>query len=430
MRPFYQILTNTLFVSVFNATVWFAITFYSYLQTQSVMVTGFIGGIYLVATALSGFWLGSLVDHYRKKTVLILSSVFSLAVYLLSFIVYISVPTDTFKDQASPLLWLFVILLLLGVIAGNVRNIVMPTLVTMLIPEEGRAKANGLVGTVGGSAFLVTSVISGVLVGHSGMYWVLILAMVINFAAIIHLGLLHLEEHHIAKSADEPRRIDIKGTMQIIHTIPGLFALILFATFNNFLGGVFMALMDPYGLSLISVEAWGFFWGILSTGFIVGGLLISRWGLGRNPLRTLLMVNVAMWVLGSVFTVNSSIILLGICMYAYMLLVPFAEASEQTLLQKVVPYERQGRVFGFAQSVEQAASPLTAFLIGPLTQLFFIPLMTDGAGADLIGSWYGTGQERGIALVFTITGIIGLCVTILAIRSKYYPQLSQRYLNA
>ena len=64
-----------------------------------------------------------------------------------------------------------------------------------------------------------------------------------------------------------------------------------------------------------------------------------------------------------------------------MILVPYAEAAEQTILQKVVPYERQGRVFGFAQSVEQAASPLTAFLIGPLTQFVFIPFMTDGAGA-------------------------------------------------
>ena len=38
-------------------------------------------------------------------------------------------------------------------------------------------------------------------------------------------------------------------------------------------------------------------------------------------------------------------------------------------------------MFGFAQSVEQAASPLTAFLISPLAQFAFIPYMTDGRGA-------------------------------------------------
>jgi MFS transporter, DHA3 family, multidrug efflux protein len=82
-----------------------------------------------------------------------------------------------------------------------------------------------------------------------------------------------------------------------------------------------------------------------------------------------------------------------------MFLLPYAEAAEQTVLQQVVPFERQGRVFGFAQSVEQAASPLTAFLIGPFTQLVFIPFMTTGTGAEVIGPWFGTGATRGIALV-------------------------------
>ncbi|WP_199275553.1 hypothetical protein [Sinorhizobium americanum] len=92
-----------------------------------------------------------------------------------------------------------------------------------------------------------------------------------------------------------------------------------------------------------------------------------------------------------------------------------------------MPLERQGRVFGFAQSVEQAASPLTAFLIGPLTQFVVIPFMTDGAGADAIGGWFGTGPARGIALVFTLAGAIGVVVTILALRSPYYRRLSTVY---
>ncbi len=117
-------------------------------------------------------------------------------------------------------------------------------------------------------------------------------------------------------------------------------------------------------------------------------------------------------------------------MFIYLCVVPFIQASEQTIIQKVVPAERQGRVFGFAQSVEQAAAPLTAFLIGPLTQFFFIPFMTKGAGVHLIGRWFGTGPDRGIALVFTVTGIIGLYATILAQNSKYYKMLSHQYISS
>jgi DHA3 family multidrug efflux protein-like MFS transporter len=122
--------------------------------------------------------------------------------------------------------------------------------------------------------------------------------------------------------------------------------------------------------------------------------------------------------------------LMAIGLYVYMLLVPFVEAAEQTVLQKVVPYERQGRVFGFAQSVEQAASPLTAFLISPVAQFVFIPFMTTGAGAEAIGSWFGTGMDRGIALVFMICGVLGLIMTTYALNSRFYRQLSARYLSS
>ena len=85
----------------------------------------------------------------------------------------------------------------------------------------------------------------------------------------------------------------------------------------------------------------------------------------------------------------------------------------------------QGR--GFAQSIEQAASPITAFLIGPLTQFIVIPFMTDGAGAAAIGDWFGRGPERGIALVFTIAGLVGFVVTLIALNSPQYRQLSNAY---
>ncbi|GAA3157997.1 hypothetical protein [Nonomuraea salmonea] len=80
-RTFYQLLGNTVLVSVVNSTAWFAITFYVYLQTRSVFATGVISGIFLVMTALSGIWFGSLVDHHAKKTMMQASALASLLLY-------------------------------------------------------------------------------------------------------------------------------------------------------------------------------------------------------------------------------------------------------------------------------------------------------------------------------------------------------------
>jgi MFS transporter, DHA3 family, multidrug efflux protein len=409
-------------------TVWFALIFFIFLETRSVFATAVCSGIYLTIVALSGFWLGSIVDHNKKKKVMLGSSIVSLLIYVIGLAIFLTAPEGTFKDPTSLRLWLLVVLLLAGVIAGNLRTIAIPTVVSLLVPLENRDKANGLTGTATGVSFLVVSVISGLLVGFGGMHIVLSFAIGMSLLAIAHLLTVTVPEKEIVHTAENQKKVDLKGTYKVVRGIPGLFALILFTTFNNFLGGVFMALMDAYGLSLVSVQVWGLLWGVLSCGFIVGGLVIAKWGLGRNPLRMLFITNIVIWSISSVFTIIPSIVLLAIGMFIYICFVPVIEATEHTIIQKVVPHERQGRVFGFAQSVEQSASPFMAFLIGPIAQFIFIPFMTTGAGVALIGEWFGTGPDRGIALVFTIAGIIGLTVTFIAFRSASYRLLSRQYL--
>lgn len=291
-------------------------------------------------------------------------------------------------------------------------------------------------GTANGVAFLVASIFSGLVIGFLGMFWMLVMALALTVLTLGHLWFLPIpRQPHPEKLSGSGEghpahaEVDIRGTIQAIQLVPGLFGLIFFHTFNNFLGGVFMSLMDAYGLLLVSVQVWGILWGVLSLAFIAGGLLIAKVGLGKNPLRTLFLCNITMWLICCVFTLQASIVLLAVGMFIWLCLIPAVEAAEQTILQKVVPPERQGRVFGFAQSVEQAASPVTSFLIGPVAQWVFIPFMTTGAGVNLLGPWFGVGTDRGLALLFTVAGMLGLLMTMLAMRSSAYRLLSARYQN-
>ena len=134
--------------------------------------------------------------------------------------------------------------------------------------------------------------------------------------------------------------------------------------------------------------------------------------------------NLVNWTVCSVFALRSSIVLVTLGMVVWLLLIPVIEAAEQTILQRSIPYERQGRVFGFAQLVENAASPLTAFLMAPVAEAVFMPFMAEGLGADWIGSWFGTGPARVIALMFTLAGLIGVVVTAIAWASRSYRRLA------
>jgi DHA3 family multidrug efflux protein-like MFS transporter len=429
MTDFYQILANNLVANITNFTVWFAVTFWIYLETKSVFATGMIAGMYLVLTAVCAMWFGSLVDHYSKKKAMQGSSLASFLLFAVALTAHLLAPEGSFTNVGSPTLWLFILLVMLGVIAGNLRNIALPALVTQIVPENRRDRANGMVGLATGIGALFTSALSGFLVSQVGMRGVLGLALVLTTIALVHLLPIHIDvsEEDPGASRRQSKRVDIKGTIVAVRAVQGLFALIFFSTFNNLLGGIFIALMDPYGLSLMNVQEWGLMWALVSCAFILSGILINKTGLGENPLRTLLFVNTISWAAASIFTIQSSIPLLIAGCFVFLLLGPYAEAAEHTTLQKVVPFDRQGRVFGFAQSIELAASPLMAFLIGPLTQFLVIPFMTSGVGADMIGDWYGRGPERGIALVFTVSGLIGVGATLIAFRSGYYRQLSEIY---
>lgn len=428
MKNFYQVLVNTLIANVTTSFLWFCLTFWVYLETKSVLATAIIGGAYMLFVSLTSIAFGTFVDHHKKKYVMQVSTMVALASFVIAGMMYLAFPKETLLQLGNVWFWLFITIVLAGSVVENARNIALSTTVTLLVPEKIRDRANGMVGTVGGVSFLVTSVFSGLVIGFLGMGWALSIAIILMALAAIHLHYVDIPEERLEHDPELTKKVDLKGSIAAIRVVPGLAGLIVFTTFNNLLGGVFMALMDPYGLSLMSVQAWGLLWGVLSTGFIVGGLIVSVRGLGRRPLFTLLAINVVMWAICILFPLKSTIPFLAAGMFAYMCLIPFVEAVEQTIIQRVVPLKRQGRVFGFAQMIESASMPLMAFLIGPIAEFLIIPSMRpDGWLHTTIGPWFGTGDVRAIALVFIIAGSVGLVATLLAFLSRSYRHLSQHY---
>jgi len=383
----------------------------------------------MLLVAISSLFFGTLVDQHRKKNVMVASGLFTLVTYLIAGAVFVLTPAGALLDWTGPFLWIFASIILIGSVVENMRNIALSTTVTLLVPKEKYANANGLVGTVQGLGFLVTSVFSGLSIGFLGMGWTLAIALIATFIATVHLVFfVKIPEEEIAHDPDlASKKIDIEGSIAAIKVVPGLFGLIIFSTFNNFIGGIYMALMDPYGLTLFSVQVWGIVLGLTSTGFIIGGIIIAKRGLGKKPLRTLLVANIVMATIGILFGIREFWILYALGIFLYMLLIPIIEATEQTIIQSVVPLKRQGRVFGFAQSFEAAASPITAILIGPIAQFWVIPYMNSSQGQSQLGWLLGSGDARGIALLFVIGGFIMLVAALLAFKTRSYKVLSQFY---
>src|SRR5690606_39093721 len=116
--------------------------FWVFLETGSVIAMSAMAGIYTATIALSGVFLGSLVDRYPKKNVMLLSSAGSLGLYAIAGTLFFTTPPEVFADPSSARLWALIVLTLFGALAGNLRGIALLTLVTIMVPEETRDKAN------------------------------------------------------------------------------------------------------------------------------------------------------------------------------------------------------------------------------------------------------------------------------------------------
>ena len=426
-RIFLHVLINTAVANITTSFLWFALTFWIYAETRNVIATGVIGGAYMLFVSLFSMFFGTLVDRFRKKAVMVWATLGALAVFMLDSAFFFAVGEAGIVDLRQPWFWIFAVVMLAGAVVEQLRNIALSTTVTLLVPDEKHANANGLVGTVQGLAMLITSVFSGLSVGFLGMGWTLVIGVTALALTTIHLMLLKIPEREIVRSEQQVKWVDIRGGWLAVLAAPGLLALVLFTTLNNLVGGVYMALMDPYGIDLFGVQGWGVWFAVASTGFIVGGSIIAATGLGKKPIRTMLLVAVWIGFVGALFAIREWGWLFILGCWLYMAFVPAVEAAEQTVIQRVVPYEKQGRVFGFAMTFEAASAPITSLLIAPIAELWIIPYMRGGAGQARWEWLLGEGQSRGIALIFLVAGLACVVLALAAFLTPQYRTLSRQY---
>ena len=117
MKTYFQLLGNSLITTITNTFVWFSVSFWAYLKTGSVITTSVMSGIFLVSVAVSGFWFGSIVDHYKKKTAMIISNIATLIFFSIAFFYFLLMDETTLTSITNPHFWIFIILILFGVVS-------------------------------------------------------------------------------------------------------------------------------------------------------------------------------------------------------------------------------------------------------------------------------------------------------------------------
>ena len=92
MRTFLHVLVNTAAANITTSYLWFALTFWVYLETRSVLATAFIGGSYMLLIAVVGVPFGTWVDRTRKKRVMVVAQLVTTAAFALAVSLYLVTP--------------------------------------------------------------------------------------------------------------------------------------------------------------------------------------------------------------------------------------------------------------------------------------------------------------------------------------------------
>src|SRR5687768_11857798 len=108
MDVFRRLLVNTLLSGVTSSFLWFALTFWVFLETRSVVTTGVIGGAFSISSAVLGPFFGTYVDRHRKHHAMVVTTVGSVVSFSVATTVFVLVDAEDLLRLTSPWFWVLV----------------------------------------------------------------------------------------------------------------------------------------------------------------------------------------------------------------------------------------------------------------------------------------------------------------------------------
>lgn len=282
-------------------------------------------------------------------------------------------------------------------------------IVPLLVPKAQLGRANGLSQT-GNALGIIAPVIAGFLVGLVGVAGV----MAIDLATFVFAAAVFLWVR-IPRPAASAEGARARGSVfrqaafgwGYLRRHRGLFWLMMLFGLTNFFVASVSVLVMPLILSFTTVAVAGVLYGCGGAGMVAGGLAMSAWGGPKRRIHGVLGFMALGGLALALHSLAPSPLLIAFVAPLYLFTIPIVSGSSTAILQARVPSDVLGRVFATASMLARLSAPLAYFLAGPLADRVFEPAMAPGGAlAGSFGRWIGTGEGRGIALMFLISGVV------------------------
>jgi len=388
----------------------FAITIWAWQETgqaTTLALTGFFGFAPIV---LISPFAGALVDRLNRKLVMMLSD---LAAGLATIILLMLYVTDVLQ------IWH---LYVLGAFVGIFQAFQWPAYsaaITMMLEKKNYARANGMLQVAQSGSGVLAPILAGALIGFSDLFWVFTTDIVTFLFAIGTLLIIHVPQPEQSEEGKLGQGTFLKESgygFKYIWERPPLFWLQMVFFFVNLVGTFGFTVMAAMILArtnndtviLGSVQSAG------AIGGVMGGLLLSIWGGPKRRIHGVLLGMISISIFNSMLMgIGRSLTVWSIASFSGGFFVTILNGSNQAIWQAKVPPDLQGRVFSVRRLIAQITAPVAMLMAGPLADFVFEPAMTSGGLVrKVFGNIVGTGPGTGMAVMFLLSGTLGLIVGV------------------
>lgn len=382
-------------LSSFALAVWILQTTGSTTSYAGIFLSASLPGILFSPIA------GALVDRWDRRRVMLVSDAVAalgtLALFLLLF-----------AGRLEP--WQIYVTSAINALCASFQNPAYTAAITVLVPKSHYGRASGMVQMASAVAEVLAPALAGVLLVAIGARGVLAIDLATAAFAITTLAAVR-----IPRPAQSAEGAAARGTLwheaafgwRYIVARKGLLRLVLLFSVVNFATGTVVVLFTPLVMSLHGPEVTGVVLSLASSGMLLGAALMSAWGGPERRVRAIVACVCIQGITCLLAGFQPNVVLIVTAAFMFLFTVPVINACTQTIWQRKVAPDVQGRVFAVRRMIARIAIPLAYLLAGPLADNIFEPMLADGGAlASTVGHVIGVGTGRGIAFLYMVLGIL------------------------
>jgi len=404
LKNFYILLLGE-FISEFGSKMTsFALIMWAFEKSGSVMSASTLTFCTLLPSILLSFFAGSLIDGWNKKRIMLIANVIATIFSLITLILILN-------NQLN-ISYLYLINFTLGVVSAF-ENPAADVIISLIVPEEYYTKTSGLYSFTNAFSTTFVPIISTAFYAFLGLKVIVILDLFsFVFAFLSLLIFVHVPNNIIIAEAEEESFLS--SCKQGIHYIierKGIFHLIIFMAFVNFIAAIYNCNFAPMILSRNGNNKLelGIVSSMVGIAGIVGSILVT---LLKEPKKRIpFIINIMIFSFlfcNGMLGIGRNYYVWMVAVFAGNCLIPFLTANVTYIMRTNIPIEMQGRVFSARNTLQYFSIPVGYIVGGVLTDKLLEPFMKTPSTLQQFFSYIvGTGKGAGNGLIYIIIALLG-----------------------